>query len=440
MTNRIKILLVLLLAGTSAQAQVVFNSIDEIWKYADQHNITIRTVKYELDKSVYAKKQSYSTMLPQVNATGSYTDNVALQTTLIPAIIAGGAPGTYRTLQFGQQFVYTGGINAQISILNLQNWYNVQIARETEAMNRDSLGSTRKQVYQQLATQFYSYLLMQEAARIAKISAQVADSVLQSVTHKYEQGTVNDANVAVAKINKERALQTALSSNYQMEIANNNLKSLLGFGVNDAITINASLQKSMLTEEGKPYSEDPAVRVAEWRTKLSLAQYHTANSAFLPTINILYNYATQRSDKVFQPLEGASGVAGWFPSQYWSLQASWPLFTSGNRWYQSRKMKLGYEQSAAQLEYVRKQSAINDENIKLNYMKASVVLSKSENIMQLSATNYQHVNNRYEAGIASIDERLNAFKDYLDYQNQYLNSLSDLLVQLYQVKIRQQSF
>ncbi len=60
--------------------------------------------------------------------------------------------------------------------------------------------------------------------------------------------------------------------------------------------------------------------------------------------------------------------------------------------------------------------------------------------MKLSFDNYKHISYRYDAGMAAIDERLNAFKDYIDYQNQYLNSLSDMLVQLYQIKIRQQSF
>ena len=93
-----------------------------------------------------------------------------------------------------------------------------------------------------------------------------------------------------------------------------------------------------------------------------------------------------------------------------------------------------------QYDNVRKQSEINDENIRLNYQKAAAVLDKAKDVMNLSFDNYQHIANRYEAGIAPIDDRLNAFRDYLDYQNQYLNSLSDMLVQLYQVKIRQQSF
>lgn len=117
-----------------------------------------------------------------------------------------------------------------------------------------------------------------------------------------------------------------------------------------------------------------------------------------------------------------------------------PLFTSGNRYFQSRKNKIAIDQSREQYENAKNQSSINDENIKLNYQRAVAVLGKTKNVMELSFDNYRHVSNRHLSGIASIDERLTAFKDFIDYQNQYLNSLSDMLVQLYMVKIRQQSF
>ena len=433
-------IIVLLGLQYSAGAQTVFRSLEDVWKYADTHNITIRTVKYELDKSVYAKKQAYSTMLPQVNATGSYTDNIALQTTLLPGDLLGGPPGSYKTLQFGQQFVYAGGINAQMNVLNLQNLYNAKVAKQTEEMNKDSLATTRKSVYQQLATQYYSYLLMQEAARLADESVRIADSVYQSTNNKFKEGTNNEANVDVSKLNLERVQQTQITAQYQMLTARNNIKSLLGFSVNDSLRIEASLQGSLNVEQTGAFAEDPALRVALWKTKISLTQYRVSNSAFLPTVNVLYNYATQRFDKTFEPFSGATGVAGWFPSQYWSLQASFPLFTSGGRLFQSKRSKINYEESMAQYENSQKQSAINDENIRLNYQKANAVLKKAEDVMKLSFDNYKHISYRYEAGIVPLDDRLNAFKDYIDYQNQYLNSLSDLLVQLYQVRIRQQSF
>ncbi len=429
----------LLASGQAVEAQVVFRSLEDAWKYADVHNITIITAKYEAEKALYAKRASYSALLPQVNATGSFTDNIALQTTLIPDIFDG-HPNNYIPLKFGEQYVYAGGIAAQMNILNLQNLYNARIARQTEELNKVSLANNKKTVYQQVATQFYSYLLMQEAYRLATQSAGTADSVFQSVSNKFKEGTVNEANVDVAKLNYERAQQNEITAKYQMLTAQNNLKALLNMSVKDSLAIESTLNENLQLETTAPFQKDPAILLADYQQKISLSQYRAANGAFAPTLNILYNYNTQRYDKTFEPFSGATGTAAWFPAQYWALQASIPLFTSGARLFQSRKSKIAWNESVAQYENAQRQSEINDENIRLNYEKAVAVLSKTKDVMNLSFDNYTHISYRYEGGIESIESRLNAFKDYIDYQNQYLNSLSDMLVQLYQLKIRQQSF
>ena len=202
----------------------------------------------------------------------------------------------------------------------------------------------------------------------------------------------------------------------------------------------ATLRQDISIDPNNTFTEDPAIRIAEKRTALSLSQYKATNSAFAPTVNLVYNYATQRFDKTFEPFSGATGTAAWFPAQYWAIQASLPLFTGGSRYFASKKSKIAYKESVDLYESTKIQLAINDENTRLNYKKAVAVLTKAESIMKLSLDNYHHISYRYESGIAPLDDRLNAFKDYLDYQNQYLNSLSDMLVQLYQVKIRQRSF
>jgi outer membrane protein len=431
---------ILLAFAHTAYGQLVFRSLEDVWKYADQKNITIRTMKFELEKSFYANKQAHSTLLPQVAATGSYTDNVALQTTLIPATLLGGPAGTYKELQFGEQFVYAGGINAQMNVLNLQNVYNARIAQQTTEMNKDSLASTRKFVYQQLATQYYNYLLMQEARQLADQTSMIADSTYQFANNKFKEGTANEASVDLAKLNLERAQQSQISARYQMLTSKNSLKGLLGLSISDSLLINASLNTANDIDATGAFTEDLSLKLAAWRTKISLSQYHLSNSAFAPTINIVYNYTTQRYDKTFEPFTGATGIAGWFPAQYWSLQASLPLFTSGSRYFQSKRSKIGYEESMAQYEQAQKQSEINDENIRLNYQRANSVLAKANDVMKLSLDNYRHISYRYQVGLSPIDDRLNAFQNYIDYQNQYLNSLSDLLVQMYQVKLRQQSF
>lgn len=418
--------------------QTTFNTLEEVWQYADTHNTAIKNAMYEVRKGERTVQQSYMDFLPDVNANAAFTDNLTIQTTLIPAVIFGGPEGVYRPVQFGQKYTYNAGFTAQLDLVNLQTWHNARIAKETEALNRASLGNTKRNAYQQIATQYYACVLNREALRLAEKSAAVADSVFQTVNNRFNEGTVGMPNLDVAKLNSERAQQTLITASYQLLSSQNNLKALLGMDVKDSISVNEQLSVAAKTVSQEGFKEDPSVRLAYHQTKLNYDRLKLSNAGIYPTLALLYSTNTQQFDNTFRPLD-ASGPQ-WFPATYYSVRLSWNIFNGGTRWLQSQKNKLSYMQSIEDEAQARRQATTNDENLRMNFQKTSMLYAKSESIMNLSYDNYMHLSRRYDEGIAPLDDKLRAFTDYISYQNQYLNSLSEMLVQLYNIKIRQQSF
>ncbi len=436
--NALNIIFILTASPVFLSAQTVFNSLEEVWKYADTHNVTINNAALEAQKARQGRQQSYMDFLPDVTASAGFTDNTTIQTTLIPAVIFGGPDGVYRPVQFGQKYIYNAGFTAQLDLVNLQTWHNTRIAKETEELNKAAFGNTKKNTYQQIATLYYACLLNKEALILAKQSSSVADSVFNSVNNRFIEGAVGLPSLDVAKLNSERAQQTYITATYLLATSQNSLKALLGMTVTDSISISQQLKSENGSVNDGAFTEDPSIRLAFHQSQVNLGKLKASNAAAYPTLSILYSNNTQQYDNTFRPFE-ASGPQ-WFPATYWSLRASWNIFNGGTRWLQSQKNKLSYLQSEADLEQSKRQSAINDENTRLSYMKAKTLLVKAQSIMNLSYDNYRHLTLRYDEGLANIDDRLRAFSDYINYQNQYLNSLSEMLVQMYNVKIRQQTF
>jgi outer membrane protein TolC len=432
-------LILLLCASPSGYGQLVFNNLDEMWQYANSHNVAIKNAGTELRKGEKTVTQSYLDILPDINATGTYTDNLNIQTTFIPAVIFGGPEGVYRAVQFGQKYAYNAGFTAQLDILNLQTWYNVKIARETAALNKASLANTRRNTWQQLAGQYYGYILNRHAVDIAELSTRVADSLLASVKNKYDEGVASLPNVDAAKLNSERARQTLITASYQMRTTLNALKALLGLSVSDSVVVKEQfiwrVQTKMMSS---PFTEDPSVSLSARQVSLNNARLKASNVAAYPTISIVYSNSTQQFDNTFRPFDNAGPQ--WFPATYWSLRASWSVFNGGNRWLLSQKNKLSWMQSREEAAQAKRQADINDENLRLNFEKAADLYKNAMNIKDLAYQNYQHTSLRHEAGLASLDDRLKAYSDFISYENQYLNSLSDLLIQTYTVKLRTQNF
>ena len=432
----LSVLVVSLAIAGPGRAQTVFTSLEDVWKYADAHNTSIRNANYELDKVESGVKQSYMAFLPSVNVNSSFTDNTNLQTTLVPAIILGDkTPGAVIPVQFGQKYIYQAGITAQMDILNLQTWYNMKIAGETKQMSAYALSNVKKTVYQGIASQYYGVLLMKEAARLAAKSRDITDSVYQSVQHKFDEGTANASQLDLAKMNRARAEQTLINAEFQARTAMNSLKGMLDMGVGDSVVISQSLDLNGRTDASASFVDDPGIGNAYHQMRVSLNRYKATNANFAPTLSLGYSALGQQNDNSFRPFDAAGPT--WYPANFWQVKLSWPIFTGGVRWLQSKQNKNTYLEQKMNYEAVLKQSAISDDNLRLNYNKSQLLLEKSDEVMKLSFDNYYHISERYEAGIATLDDRLNAYSDYINYQNQYLNTLSDALVQTYLVKVRQ---
>ena len=418
------------------QGQTTIRSVDELWKYADAHNINIVSARFEADKAKLAKRISYSALLPQINASGSFTDNTALQTTLLPGAIFGKPDIPFIAAKFGQTYIYNGTIGGQMDVLNLQTLFNAKMLRATEAYNINNLANTRKSVYQQLAGNYYNYLLMKEAERLNIENILVTDSVVQSTNNKYTEGTENEINLNKAKINLEKIRENLINAQYQMVIAKRNIMALLNLPLKEEYNITDSLEPAKDVATGV-FQEDPTTQMAFSLQLVSAAQYKAAKFAFLPSLSIAYNYSSVQNNNDFKPLTNS---VPWYPSSFWSVKANIPLFTGGSRIWQMQKAKLDLEESKAKFEAAMKQADINDANLQLAFRKAKAMVKHAEEVMRLSRENYVHASYRYETGVSNIDDKLKAFSDYIDNQNQYLNQLSDYLLQLYQIKIRQLTF
>ena len=90
--NRILILFLVMLSTTfvfgqriEADAQIQFQSFQDVLKYADEHAIQIQSAVIGEQIASANKKDAKSYLYPSVNASAGYNNNLTLQPTLVPA-------------------------------------------------------------------------------------------------------------------------------------------------------------------------------------------------------------------------------------------------------------------------------------------------------------------------------------------------------------------
>jgi outer membrane protein len=203
-----------LLFGFSTGAQTEFSSIEDLFAYADENSLVLKNSG--LNEQLYLSKnqESKADLLPNVDIGFGFNDNIALQPSLLPAqIFDPTAPeGEFTEITFGTKFTYSQNLNVQWDILNFQKIFSVEISKSDLLKSQANTELNRFNLYNQLASTYYSIILTQEAVEIYKENAATSETILENALNQLKKGVISESEYNRALINN-RQINAQLSSN-----------------------------------------------------------------------------------------------------------------------------------------------------------------------------------------------------------------------------------
>lgn len=423
---------------TTLNAQQTFRSLEEVWVYADDHNIQVTAGK--ADQTIAQKNigLAYGALLPVVTVNGAFTDNIQIRPTLVPAELFGGEPGTFKEEQFGKRYVYNAGVTAQIDILKVQNWFEIKSARYGYEFAAHSLAKTKYDLYSQIANACYTSQLMDEASVLSSENLAISKEIYQTLSRKYSEGQVNEVTINNAQINLKKAEINLSTARQNKLTALNTLKQLLGLLPNDSLRLELNaVVPAISTEEMhfSPYS-GAEIKMAQSDMLMSKANWQAAGASYAPTLSAVYSLERQIAGDDFFNFNNTNNL----PQQYWGLRLTIPILAGNSRSFQNAKARIEFDTKKSQYENAIATTEINDQNLIASYLNASAAFYKAKEILELYKQNDLHANRKMNEGLIPVDERLRTYQDYVTYQNEYLQAMAEYFIQYYSVKIRQKTF
>ena len=162
---------------SDAQNKLEFNSIDSLFKYAENHSSSIKTGEQQV---LLAKWEKISAQAGLVNfkmqTSFSLTDNVKLPVTYFPAEPFGGEPGTFKELRTGQQ--YMGNINfaPQIDIINPVSWAKLKSAKINSELTDINNLIVKKALFESISAGYFNSISLKEQIEISQKNLLTADT------------------------------------------------------------------------------------------------------------------------------------------------------------------------------------------------------------------------------------------------------------------------
>ncbi len=407
----------------NAQTKLVFNAIDSLFNYAEEHSYSIKNGEQQV---LLAKWQQISAKAGIVNfrmqTSFSLTNNLELPVTYLPAEAFGGMPGTFKEITTGQQYIGNFNIAPQIDIINAASWAKLKSANINADLANVSNLIVKKSLFESISACYYNIISLQEQTDITQNTLYIADTIVMILQNKYNEGQVRQQDLNDAIINqlslKDKLNQLNLSLNQQYA----SLKILCDIPENTTLEIvhkpdyNQTFSLNQLTNSELEY------RSSALKAELAKSDLKTSNLSQLPTLSfVMYDSWQQNSTETFFDKD-----TKWLNAQYIGLRLSMP-FPDINKYVLSKNAKINKKMAELNAEHTKLQNNLANSQLDMDYSKAYSQFNTTKQIYQLKEDNYHMAMNQFKMSILPSDRLLSAFNDLLVSRLNYSSALANLL-------------
>ena len=372
MYNRfILIIALVLMAVTGAKAQTsgadnLLLSLDDCIRIALNENPTIKVAEMEIERVDYSKKETLGQLLPEVNFSGQYTRNLALQTIYMDA-----GDGQTRAIKMGRDNTYNTGFSASIPLVVPQLWKTLKLSDNQILQNMEKARASRIDLVNQVKNAYYSLLLANDSKRVIEENHETAKLNADIFAKKYELGTASEydmlrANVAVT--NLEPSILEAENSINQLKLQ---LKLLMGMDARLNITPSQTLDdfKGNMYEHAlvdTSLVNNTAMKSLDLQTDYLQKSLEVQKASWWPTLSgsASLMWSSMSNGNPFKNFM-------WSKSSSVGLTLAIPLFQGGRRYYRQKQAEIAVREMKWQRENLERSLHVQVQN-ELNSISKSL--------------------------------------------------------------------
>ncbi len=429
----IRLLILALCIGSwsFAQEKTYSFTLQEAISFALENNYSA----INADRDVLAaKKQKWETIatgLPQITGAVNYQNQLIQQVVQLPGEIAGGEPGTFVEVVFGQPQQVNAAATLRQQLFDGSYIVGVQATKSFLSYSANNKEKTEQEVRKAVVEAYGNVLLSQESVLILQKNKETLEKTLFETTKIYENGLGDEESVEQLQITLSSIDNQLKNAMRLEEITLQMLNLVMGIELDaptrleenlDNLTqtqIDFNLLESELTIENnvdyKLITNLNEQRYFEWKL---------AKSRALPTLNAFASYGGLSFGEDFSFFDNGQQ---WFEFSTVGVDLSIPIFSSGKRSASTARAKIALEKAKTQLTEAEQQIRLQLQSAKSNYTLAIEQYQTSKNNLDLAERIENKNQIKYAEGLASSFELHQAQTQLYDAQQGYLQSMVEVI-------------
>lgn len=402
-------------------------SLKEAQDYAVENNKMMISSRYDVEASRVAIWETISNALPQISASGQIMDNLKLMTTLLPAEIFGGAPGTYMPVTFGTKFNSSASVQANLLIFNAPLYLGIQTTKLANQLSEKSLKKTELDTRESVGNVYFLILVSEKSLQIINKNITNLEETLKATKAMLAAGMAEQTDVDQMASNLTMVENSRSSLERTIEVNYNIMRFQLGVTPETAIRLSQDLEsltnevnvESLMSQEFD-YKQNVDYTLLEGQQKMSELAVKSSKASVLPTLAGFYNYGTSGMANKVNELR-------WFPNSMMGLSLTVPIFASGQRYSQIKKAQINLNKAMNTKEMVTEQLLLQEKQLRYNLVSANQQYQSQKENVEVSRRVYASTENKFRQGMASSLDLTQANSLYLQAENNYISALMNLM-------------
>ncbi|MFN8166365.1 MAG: TolC family protein [Bacteroidia bacterium] len=404
-------------------------SIKQAIDFSFEHQTDVVNAAIDVDVARTQVNEITGMGLPQLNASFDLKDYVEIPTSLIPAEFFGGAPGSYAAIKFGTQYNATAGISASQLIFEPSYIVGVQAARAFKELSMKNLERTKIETAIAVTKAYYSLLVMRDRKKVVDANEVRLKKLLDDVKALYANGFVEKIDVDRIQVTYNNMVSEQDNFNRLLDLTLSNLKFQIGIPQSSKLELTDTLNTDEIRNYITPADPaDPSRRIEYSLLKAQerIQQYNVKRykGQYLPSL-VAYgalNTTAQRTEfDIF-------GKGRWYPTGIIGATLSLNLFDGLQKDYRIRREKLNLRKIGYQLENLENGIKLEVESNRSQLITALNTMKIQEENLSLADNVVKTTRIKYEQGIGSNTELIDAETSLKEAQFNYYNALYNALI------------
>ena len=359
-------------------------TLDQALKIALSENVAVKVADQEILRAEYAKRGSYASLFPQINASGSFQRTIKKQVMYMGGDDDGGGgmsgmftgimapvyealgilaaktgtdissvlnpPADTETtssssdggIAVGRLNTYNAGVSASMPLVNAQLWQSLKISGQGVELAVEQARASRLDMVTQVKQAYYAVLFAKQAFNVYK---DVYDNAVQNfelTQRRYKVQKASELELTRASSAVANAIPNVYNAESNVILALWQLKAVMGIDLDRAVDVAGSLDdyaetmfRDLHENEDVSLEYNTSLRQLAIQAEQLAATVKMQRYAYLPTLSLSFSYSMNAMTNDFRFSEYR-----WTPYSFLGLSLSIPIFSGGQRYHAIRQTRV----------------------------------------------------------------------------------------------------